>query len=344
MLPQETPRSYPRAFGTRTAPRRPLRWIRTRLPTAAAGRCRSRPSGVTSDTGDRPYRNRHAPATAAGPAPGDPVVAWMQGGAPVIGESNDDGPAARVRQGVIAPPPRFSGVDGGRGGCASMSSMAPSSDTGKSPANRRASVLRHYARLAPVYDRRWARYIDITNGHALRRLALSRGDRLLDVGCGTGALLEKVAHADGGPGLFGLDAVPQMLALARARLPSRVTLCRGRAESLPFANATFDAVACCNMLHYLHRPSLVLAEMRRVLRPGGRVVITDWCGDAWLGRARTWWLRRLHPVARRALRSTELSELLRACGYGDPAVERYRAGCWWTLMSATASRDPQTSP
>ena len=59
----------------------------------------------------------------------------------------------------------------------------------------------------------------------------------------------------------------------------RFFLCEGWAEQLPFAAGQFDAVVSCNMFHYIRRPAEALREMRRVLRPGGRLIVTDWCDD-----------------------------------------------------------------
>jgi ubiquinone/menaquinone biosynthesis C-methylase UbiE/protein-S-isoprenylcysteine O-methyltransferase Ste14 len=112
---------------------------------------------------------------------------------------------------------------------------------------------------------------------------LSQGDRLLDVGCGTGKLaIQAATLADGhSVGALGIDATPGMIALARenARLArSRAEFRVGVGEALPVADASFDAVTSSYFLHHL--PSDVkrkaILEMWRALRPGGRLVITDY--------------------------------------------------------------------
>ncbi len=70
-----------------------------------------------------------------------------------------------------------------------------------------------------------------------------------------------------------------MLAVARAKTPSSVRLVQTSVDRLPFADAAFDVVVSTSVFHYFRRPQDALGEARRVLRPGGRLVITDWCDD-----------------------------------------------------------------
>jgi SAM-dependent methyltransferase len=110
---------------------------------------------------------------------------------------------------------------------------------------------------------------------ARRSMALAPGDTVLDVACGPGNVTR--ALADGvGPGghVVGVDASATMLAqaVAETRYPS-VAYVRGDALRLPFATSVFDAVGCFVAFHLFADPWLGLAEMTRVLRPGGRIAI-----------------------------------------------------------------------
>ena len=106
--------------------------------------------------------------------------------------------------------------------------------------------------------------------------AVGLGQRVLDVGCGTGVLACAVAERVGPQGhVVGLDPNAQMLAVAR-RKPSGVVWQSGRAETLPFDDASFDAVVSQFALMFVESKSAAVTEMLRVLRPRGRLVVAVW--------------------------------------------------------------------
>ena len=115
----------------------------------------------------------------------------------------------------------------------------------------------------------------------LRLARLRAGEVVLDVGCGTGTLAVLAARQVGPSGAtYGIDASPEMIATASrkaARQGVPVTFDVGSAQALPFADGTFDVVLTTLLLHHLPRPSRqrLAREMRRVLKPGGRVLVID---------------------------------------------------------------------
>jgi arsenite methyltransferase len=114
---------------------------------------------------------------------------------------------------------------------------------------------------------------------ALELVSASPGDRLLDVASGTGATAMLAARERGcdAVGLdYGSAAVAEAWAAAEGHgLSDRVRFVEGDAEALPFADAEFDVVVCeCSLCTFPDKPRAA-AEMRRVLRPGGRVAIAD---------------------------------------------------------------------
>ncbi len=110
---------------------------------------------------------------------------------------------------------------------------------------------------------------------ALDMLALSPGDKVLDVACGPGNFTREFSRAVGDAGLVvGLDASQTMLDRAVSEgVPTNVAYVRGDAAALPFAGATFDAVSCFAALYLIEEPFKAIAEIARVLAPGGRVAL-----------------------------------------------------------------------
>lgn len=199
-------------------------------------------------------------------------------------------------------------------------------------------VAAEYSRVAPHYDRRWSSYVAATTGATLARLSLRPARRVLDVGCGTGMLLAQLSQQHPASLLCGVDPVPEMLAVARRRLPGDVALREGWAEWLPYEDACFDIVVVCSVFHSLRHPVAALREIGRVLRTGGELVMTDWCRDYLSSRLRERLRRRVDPALFKTWSSAQWRELLEATGYPRPHIERYRIGWRWGLMTAKACK------
>jgi demethylmenaquinone methyltransferase/2-methoxy-6-polyprenyl-1,4-benzoquinol methylase len=136
---------------------------------------------------------------------------------------------------------------------------------------------RHYDRMGAVLsfgqDPRWRRAL-------VRAVDPRPGERVLDVATGTGMVAEALARRSACE-VVGLDQSEAMLAGARARvdkdaaLSARVSLVRGEAERLPFADAEFDALTFTYLLRYVDDRAATTRELARVVRPGGRIGMVE---------------------------------------------------------------------
>lgn len=146
----------------------------------------------------------------------------------------------------------------------------------------KASIRDTYERIAPSYaasrTRPWPDVLDFV-------AALPPRSSVLDLGCGHGRHVRPLAAA--GHGVVGLDFSRRLLTIGRGTPPgpetrSLVEWILGEATALPFHDSSFDAATCVAVLHHL--PSrddrhAALAELRRVLRPGGRALFSVWARD-----------------------------------------------------------------
>jgi len=160
-------------------------------------------------------------------------------------------------------------------------------------------------------------------------LGAQPGERILDVGCGPGFYVAELLDQVGPQGtVVGIDGSAQMLAVAARRCEGRpnVTFQEGDATSLPVAGESFDGALCVQVLEYVAKPGVALAEMHRALKPGGRLVVwdVDWATVSWhstdpgrMARAlRAWDEHLTDPSLPRTL-----TRHLRTAGFVDVGVE-----------------------
>jgi SAM-dependent methyltransferase len=146
---------------------------------------------------------------------------------------------------------------------------------------------RTHAEAAKAFYRAWAPYYDTdAETEFLARLefpALGRAlttkatDRILDVGCGTGRniplLLRRTRRVE------GADVSEDMLRVARAKFPAVPFFAADLDRKIPVRSGAYDVIVCTRTLHFLEHPERALAEFRRILKPGGSVIITAWIDD-----------------------------------------------------------------
>jgi ubiquinone/menaquinone biosynthesis C-methylase UbiE len=179
-----------------------------------------------------------------------------------------------------------------------------------------AAARERFDRWAPRYERdRRSRFNARPQEAALAALALGPRDRLLDVGCGSGAGVRAAAATV--ERAVGLDISPAMISRARelAAGLAGVEFVVGESAQLPFPDEAFTAVMCSSSFHHYPDPGRALGEMARVLAPGGRVVLAEPSGDILLSRIADRLLRRFDASHVRLYRSGELRALVNAAGF-----------------------------
>ncbi|TAF97782.1 MAG: methyltransferase domain-containing protein, partial [Oscillatoriales cyanobacterium] len=124
-------------------------------------------------------------------------------------------------------------------------------------------VQTEYSRLAKRYDSRWSFYINTTI--TLNRLDINQGEHILDLGCGTGVLIQRLLQVSPESEVIGIDACAEMLEIAKQKLPEFVELKLGSADNLPFPSNYFDLVVSTSAFHFFRDPSQALQEAKRVL-------------------------------------------------------------------------------
>jgi demethylmenaquinone methyltransferase/2-methoxy-6-polyprenyl-1,4-benzoquinol methylase len=158
---------------------------------------------------------------------------------------------------------------------------------------RRRHARALFAPLGPTYDRVGA-VLSFGQDPRWRRFLVDRlprdGGRVLDVATGTGLVAQALLAR--GFRVTGLDQSPEMLERARERFGDRVELVEGSADELPFADASFDHLTFTYLLRYVDDPAATLAELARVVRPGGTVAMLEFgmphgiwrpAWDVWVG-------------------------------------------------------------
>ena len=181
--------------------------------------------------------------------------------------------------------------------------MTSTPQAGETPAARQRRV---WDKSAPGYDRQIA-FFDrnwFTGGRAW--VGARAEGRVLEVAVGTGRNLpDYPARVT----ITGIELSPAMLAIARQRaadLGREADLREGDAEDLPFGDAEFDTVVCALGLCTIPDPAAAIGEMRRVLAPGGRLLLLDHVGSSWPPLfAAQWLVESSGPSGSRPVRWSE---------------------------------------
>ncbi len=123
-----------------------------------------------------------------------------------------------------------------------------------------------------------------TNSKIVELLNPGPNSLLLDVGCGSGILIQKLLSLNRDMKLYGLDITLKMVEVAKRKFQneSNVEITLGSAVKMPYKNSSFDYVTCASSFHHHPNPLQSAKEMVRVLKPGGKLLILDMCIEGFL--------------------------------------------------------------
>ncbi len=196
----------------------------------------------------------------------------------------------------------------------------------------RASQAAH-DRIAGIYDRRWRRYVEATVERAVSSMELVEETMVLDVATGTGELVRRLCESHSPTSIIGADLSFQMLRQATAKLvPPLGRWVQASAAQLPFLDDTFDWVVCVNSFHCFRQPERSLQQMRRVLRPGGQLLLLDWCDDYLTCKLCSAWLRWTDEAFYQSYTSRGCRALLERTGFTIERQEHFRIDWLWGMM------------
>jgi len=203
-------------------------------------------------------------------------------------------------------------------------------------------VSKAYSKLAPSYDSTWGWFCESAWTAALPLLPDLAGKWVLDAGCGTGLITDRLSNEVGNWGqVVAVDACQEMLDKAQCRVSDRrnVTLHRAPITAVPARDRSFDLVVCTSVLHMVPDIGPALREWRRVLNTCGEVVILDMDGSFWpISLAHNVWRYR-KSTYRRAWRAEEVESALKNHGFSIIDSRKAQLSRFWRIWLVRARKD-----
>jgi SAM-dependent methyltransferase len=188
-----------------------------------------------------------------------------------------------------------------------------------------SETSQHNARIVDQHTQQAAGYARLTQGMTSAR---PKRHEVIDIACGPGSLtLELAPHV---ARATGFDITPAMLDQARAAQAAKglenVDWVQGNAEALPFPDDAFSLVTCSAAFHHFEQPAAILAEMRRVCRPGGRIVVSDVTPEEDKAAAYDRMEKMRDPSHGHAHPVAELAAIGTGLGLGEPRAQTSLTG------------------
>lgn len=200
------------------------------------------------------------------------------------------------------------------------------------------AIRQQYDQLAQVYDLRWQSYISKTLSFLKTWVDISPQDTVLDVGCGTGEFERLLLRENPYQQVTGVDISEKMLAIAQNKCSAypQISFYTASASALPFTNKSFDVIVSASAFHFFDHPDTALQQMKRVLKPNGRLILLDWCRDYLSCKILDMILRLFDPAYKGCYSQDELHSLLKSAGFTVSGATKTRFDIVWGAMIVTA--------
>ncbi len=191
------------------------------------------------------------------------------------------------------------------------------------------STVKQYKSLARSYDSRFQEFINVTTDKMAALANITPGEKVLDLGCGTGEMLFKLGKEYPNVGLLaGIDASEDMLELAKTKLKpfKAASLELGSIEKLPYPDEHFDLIVSSGVVHYVVDIASMSKEAFRVLKPQGRILLIDMAKESMVTKISSLLRRITDPGTVRYYSLHSASDLLRAQDFEIQSAELFKAG------------------
>lgn len=149
----------------------------------------------------------------------------------------------------------------------------------KTPKEYKDLTIKEFTKAADIYESGDAGIYEICKEdypYIASELEKEEYEDLLDCGCGTGPMISLLYEKDSSKKYTGLDITPRMIEVAKNKKLEGVNWVVGDCENLPFEENSFDAIICSNSFHHYPNPEKFFESAKRVLRPGGRLILQDY--------------------------------------------------------------------
>ncbi|MBE9054152.1 class I SAM-dependent methyltransferase [Nostocales cyanobacterium LEGE 11386] len=197
-------------------------------------------------------------------------------------------------------------------------------------------IRQQYDQMANSYDQRWNTYIAKSLSALKNWAEIAPEVTVLDIGCGTGEFEQLLLTENPQQVITGVDISAEMLLVAqqKCRTYSHVSFQDASVSNLPFVNNSFDVIVSASAFHYFDAPHAALMEIRRVLKPEGKVFILDWCKDYLSCQICDFILKFVDPAYKQCYTQKQFHSLLRSAHFDIERATKFRFSFVWGMMIA----------